>query len=205
MEKLSQIQRDLKAPKGQRNNFGNYNYRSCEDILEAIKPLLDGGVITLSDEIEQIGERYYVKAIATFKYKGGVETVTAYAREEENKKGMDGAQVTGAASSYARKYALNGLFCIDDTKDADATNTHNKQEVAPTKVATVPASIAKAFPQAVIVPKTEAEFTKAIGLVTQESELNALYKDWKHFETSNTPAFNRLKKLHIAKREQLGA
>lgn len=121
MKELMTIQRELKAPKSQRNKFGNYNYRSAEDILEAVKPLLasNGCILTLSDEIVQIGERYYVKATARVtKDSESMETV-AYAREEENKKGMDGAQVTGTASSYARKYALNGLFCIDDTKDAD--------------------------------------------------------------------------------------
>lgn len=125
MKELITIQSKLKAPKNQHNKFGNYNYRSAEDILEAVKPLLTetGCVLTISDEIVQIGERYYVKATARVrKDSQSVETV-AYAREEESKKGMDGAQVTGSASSYARKYALNGLFCIDDNKDPD-TNEH---------------------------------------------------------------------------------
>jgi len=126
--KLAEIQQALKAPKGQRNSFGNYNYRSCEDILEAVKPLLGDEVLTISDEIVEVGFRVYVKATATC---CGL-SVTGYAREEEKKKGMDEAQITGAASSYARKYALNGLFCIDDTKDADATNTHGR---APAKKA----------------------------------------------------------------------
>ena len=121
IEKLIKIQSELKAPKNQNNTFGNYKYRSCEDILEAVKPLLsrEGLLLTLTDTIEQIGNRFYVKA--TVKLTDGTETVenTAYAREEETKKGMDGPQVTGTSSSYARKYALNGLFCIDDTKDAD--------------------------------------------------------------------------------------
>lgn len=124
-EALFSIQKTLKAPKGQRNSFGNYNYRSCEDILEAVKPLLAkvNAVLTLSDEMVEVGGRVYVKATATIS--DGKETVstTAFAREEETKKGMDSSQITGAASSYARKYALNGLFCIDDTKDSDATNT----------------------------------------------------------------------------------
>lgn len=120
-ESLKKIQQKLKAPKNQRNNFGNYNYRNCEDILEAVKPLLaeENATLTLSDELVQIGERYYVKATATFAKDDENESVTAYARESESKKGMDDAQITGAASSYARKYALNGLFLIDDTKDAD--------------------------------------------------------------------------------------
>ena len=121
IEKLIKIQSKLKAPKNQNNTFGKYKYRSCEDILEAVKPLLsrEGLLLTLTDTIEQIGNRFYVKA--TVKLTDGTETVenTAYAREEETKKGMDGPQVTGTSSSYARKYALNGLFCIDDTKDAD--------------------------------------------------------------------------------------
>ena len=121
IEKLIKIQSELKAPKNQNNTFGKYKYRSCEDILEAVKPLLsrEGLLLTLTDTIEQVGNRFYVKA--TVKLTDGTQTVenTAYAREEETKKGMDGPQVTGASSSYARKYALNGLFCIDDTKDAD--------------------------------------------------------------------------------------
>ena len=130
IEKLAAVQAALKAPKSQRNNFGNYNYRSCEDILEAAKPLLkaSGLALTISDEITAVGERIYVKATATLFDGKETMTVSAYAREEESKKGMDASQVTGAASSYARKYALNGLFCIDDTKDADATNTHGKEE-----------------------------------------------------------------------------
>ena len=126
MQKLIAVQTALKAPKGQRNAFGNYNYRSCDDILEALKPLLkqEGLLLTISDSIEFIGNRFYVKATATVADGDKTVSVTAYAREEETKKGMDGSQITGAASSYARKYALNGLFAIDDTKDADATNKH---------------------------------------------------------------------------------
>jgi len=120
--KLNGIQKALKAPKGQHNSFGNYDYRSCEDILEAVKPLLGEAVLTLNDEIVMIGNRFYVKATATLSAQGTSLSVTAYAREAEEKKGMDVAQITGAASSYARKYALNGLFLIDDTRDDDATN-----------------------------------------------------------------------------------
>ena len=126
IEKLIKIQSELKAPKGQYNSFGKYKYRSCEDILEAVKPLVnrEGLLLTLSDVIEQIGNRFYVKA--TIKLTDGTQTIenTAYAREEDSKKGMDGSQITGTASSYARKYALNGLFCIDDTKDADTDENH---------------------------------------------------------------------------------
>ena len=131
-EKLLSVQTMLKAPKNQYNTFGKYNYRNCEDILEAVKPLCKEvkSVVLLTDDVVMIGERYYVKATAMFI---DVESehqlqVTAYAREEETKKGMDGSQVTGASSSYARKYALNGLFDIDDTKDSDNTNTHGKGE-----------------------------------------------------------------------------
>lgn len=129
-EKLMTIQQELKAPKGQKNNFGNYRYRSCEDILEAVKPLLKETktVLTITDELIQIGERYYIKAIATLSNTEEEKQISniAYARESENKKGMDDSQVTGATSSYARKYALNGLFCIDDTKDAD-TDEYTEQ------------------------------------------------------------------------------
>ena len=130
MKELVKIQSELKAPKGQFNSFGKYKYRSCEDILEAVKPLLakQNVTLTIADDIVLVGDRIYVKATATLTNSAGEkEVTTAYAREEEAKKGMDGSQVTGAASSYARKYALNGLFCIDDNKDADATNTHGKE------------------------------------------------------------------------------
>lgn len=133
IEKLLNIQLELKAPKNQRNNFGGYNYRSCEDILEAVKPLLKANncTLTISDELVNIGERYYIRATARLtdaENAGSYYENIAYAREAEAKKGMDESQVTGACSSYARKYALNGLFCIDDVKDADATNTHGKEE-----------------------------------------------------------------------------
>lgn len=135
-EKLKNIQQELKAPKGQYNSFGKYSYRSCEDIFEAVKPLLDKYNLTLqaSDELVYIGERYYIKATVklidiekpyisddSLALMNCIHNI-AYAREEETKKGMDGSQITGASSSYARKYALNGLFLIDDTKDSDTTN-----------------------------------------------------------------------------------
>lgn len=150
-EKLAKIQIALKAPKGQFNSFGKYNYRSCEDILEALKPLLkeQGLVLILSDEIVCIGARYYIKATALLKsINDDNEQIfnTAYAREDENKKGADGAQITGACSSYARKYALNGLFLIDDTKDADTNEYHEqqkKQEAKPAKPAEKPAQQSK--------------------------------------------------------------
>ena len=136
--KLMLIQASLKAPKNQRNAFGNYNYRSCEDILEAVKPLLydTQTTLTVSDEMVEVGGRIYVKATATLKDCETWEIIeqnSAYARESESKKWMDDSQITWATSSYARKYALNGLFCIDDVKDADATNTHWKEEKATKK------------------------------------------------------------------------
>lgn len=130
-EKLSAIQSELKAPKSQYNSFGKYNYRNCEDILEAVKPLCAKykAVSVMGDEVIQIGERYYIKSTARLidLESDGVVENTAYAREEAEKKGMDGSQVTGASSSYARKYALNGLFAIDDTKDSDTTNNGGRE------------------------------------------------------------------------------
>lgn len=122
MKELIQIQQRLKAPKKNKNTFGGYNYRSCEDILEAVKPICHelGCLINICDEIVEVGGRIYVKATASiYNADGQCFSATAYAREEETKKGMDAAQITGSASSYARKYALNGLLAIDDTKDAD--------------------------------------------------------------------------------------
>ena len=119
---LLEVQKKLKAPKGQYNSFGKYNYRSCEDILEAVKPLLseNGISLTLFDNVSLSGDWHYIMATARLRNEDGDEiTVTAYARESQSKKGMDESQITGTASSYARKYALNGLFLIDDTKDAD--------------------------------------------------------------------------------------
>lgn len=141
-KKLLKVQMELKVPKGQYNDFGKYKYRSCEDILEALKPIcaVNELFLYLGDEIEFIGGRYYVRATATVVDIGTGETfsTSASAREEDTKKGMDGSQITGAASSYARKYALNALFGIDDTKDSDTTNTHGKeapgQEAPPTKI-----------------------------------------------------------------------
>lgn len=151
-EKLMNIQSELKAPKGQRNSFGNYNYRSCEDILEAVKPLLakHQAALTISDSIELIGARFYVKATAKLVdvVDGTMIENTAYARESESKKGMDDSQLTGATSSYARKYCLNGLFAIDDTKDADTNEYHEqqkKQEAKPAKPIEKPAPQSKVF------------------------------------------------------------
>jgi hypothetical protein len=131
MKELIAIQSELKAPKSQFNKFGGYKYRKAEDILEAVKPLLNKQkcTLTITDDIVMVGNRIYVKATATIKNeKGECETTTGLAREEETKKGMDGSQITGASSSYARKYALNGLFAIDDNADSDTTNYGQHQE-----------------------------------------------------------------------------
>ena len=131
MKELITIQSKLKAPKSQFNRFGNYKYRKAEDILEAVKPLLSeqGCTLIITDDIVMVGNRIYVKATATIKNgKGETETTTGFAREEETKKGMDGSQITGASSSYARKYALNGLFAIDDNQDSDTTNVGEHQQ-----------------------------------------------------------------------------
>lgn len=128
MKELIKIQSELKAPKGQYNSFGKYKYRSAEDILEAVKPLLakNNCHLTLTDEVVMIGDRYYVKATAILTNGEDAISTTAYAREDLEQKGMTQAQVTGSVSSYARKYCLNGLFCIDDTKDAD-TDEYKQQ------------------------------------------------------------------------------
>lgn len=158
MKELAKIQRELKAPKGQTNKFGGYKYRSAEDILEALKPLLGECVLTITDNVMQVGERYYVQATATITNGGTSRSVTGWAREPEDKKGSDASQITGAASSYARKYALNGLFAIDDTKDADATNKHDSE---PQKPASKPAPAKqpaqpKADPRAIVAKRIEA-------------------------------------------------
>lgn len=127
---LVEIQQKLKAPKNQFNSFAKYKYRSCEDILEAVKPLLGDCKLTIADSIVQVGDRYYVRAEARLSNATGGEIfVSAFAREPESKKGMDESQVTGAASSYARKYALNGLFAIDDSKDSDTQTETNAAEL----------------------------------------------------------------------------
>jgi hypothetical protein len=142
LNKLHRIQIELNVPKKQFNEYGKYNFRSCEDILEAVKPLLDKYkcALILKDELVKVGDRYYVEATATIYdtedgkenlYMGGSISNKAYAREPEDKKGTDASQITGAASSYARKYSLAGLLLLDDVKDADATNKHGKDEPVP--------------------------------------------------------------------------
>lgn len=150
MELLSKIQKNLNAPKNLYNKFGGYNYRSCEGILEAVKKISEDSSLIISDEIVEVGGRVYVKATATYIHKDVNISVSAFAREEENKKGMDSAQITGSTSSYARKYALNGLFLIDDTKDADTMD--NNPQNTPVKE-----SVKKAPPE---VDAFEADYQK---------------------------------------------
>lgn len=137
-KKLLEVQSKLKCNKSQYNSFGKYSYRSCEDVLEALKPILSevGATIFIKDEVEHVEGRFYIKAIVTFIDVETGESIStqALAREEESKKGQDASQTTGSTSSYARKYALNGMFAIDDTKDADATNTHGKSETKANKL-----------------------------------------------------------------------
>lgn len=182
--KLALIQQELCAPKNQYNSYGKYNYRSCEDILEGLKPCLEktGCALTISDELIVVGERYYVKATATlhdnetdFKISN-----TAYAREEETVKGMSSSQITGAASSYARKYALNGLFCIDDVKDADIRDNRQKE--------------AKAQKQA------EAEQQKIANQLIDEAKVNALIA---RCENENVPVEKILKLYKVESLEKL--
>ena len=172
--RLAEIQRTLNAPKNQYNSFGKYKYRSCEDILEGVKPLLNGLFLSISDEVVLIGDRYYVKATATITDGDASHTATALAREEESKKGMDSAQVTGATSSYARKYCLNGLFGIDDSKDADTDEHKNQQQTAKPQQQSKP----KPSPQDVLKAFTEAAGKKATLAELQE----AFKKAWTMLE-----------------------
>lgn len=159
--KLNAIQSALKAPKSQYNEFGKYKYRKAEDILESVKPLLkeNGCTLTCTDDLQLIGDRYYIRATATITCSedGSSVSTTAFAREEEEKKGMDGSQVTGASSSYARKYALNGLLCIDDTADSDTTNVGETKERKPTRKAS-PAPAPKQDTQPEYHPVTPSQY-----------------------------------------------
>lgn len=181
-QKLIAIQTELKAPKSQFNKFGGYNYRNCEDILEAVKPLCakHDVVPLLSDEIVMIGERYYVKGIAKITDGKDEIVTTAFARESVDKKGMDESQITGSASSYARKYALNGLFCIDDTKDADfMDNSQNKKPVSTPAQTTKPKKThVKGYDEFVALQKSKkvppAEITKYIAAEFKKPRLAML-------------------------------
>lgn len=174
---LLQIQVELKAPKNQYNKFGRYNYRSTEDILSAVKPLLAkyGDDLDLSDEPILIGEWHYIKATATFTDKDQKKTiVTGYAREAERKKGMDDSQITGTASSYARKYALNGLFLIDDTKDADTDEYHQQQQPRPHRTSNKRPAPKKQMTQ---LQKDQAEYKRLRQEIIKVSGIKMTLKD----------------------------
>ena len=206
MKELGIIQSSLNVPKGQFNAFGKYKYRSCEDILAALKPLLKQNdcTLTISDDIMQVGNRFYIKATASLTNSNGEQvTVTAFAREEDSKKGMDASQVTGAASSYARKYALNGLFAIDDTKDADALNV-NPQYTQPVQAPFPPPQNAQQASQQLSQSDLFQAYAKpAIEQATTKEELIRIFNDYqvlhgmKDFMSAMT---DRKKKLGIGKK-----
>lgn len=196
MKILSEIQAQLKAPKGQYNNFGKYKYRSCEDIVEAVKPILAeySAVLLLSDEIVQIGDRYYVRACAQIVGDDWhVETV-AFAREPDEKKGMDSSQITGTASSYARKYALNGLLAIDDTKDAD-TDEHQQQTQGAAQKRVNKEVMQQSMAR--ILECLDAEDGLGMREVTEELEQHEIEWVWQHFSTKQKSAIKAL--LHSVK------
>lgn len=205
LNKLLAIQLELKAPKSQYNSFGKYHYRNCEDILEAVKPIAGkyGAVLTLTDDIVVVGDRHYVKATAMLYDAESGESVgnTAFAREEAEKKGMDGSQVTGASSSYARKYALNGLFAIDDTKDSDATNNgegSKPQAQAKPAPKTAPKTNEKGK---VVETLTKSELVTVWGVKNAEETISwlerkfgAYYEDWTADEHSQARALLQAQK-----------
>lgn len=164
--KLAHIQQHLNAPKNQYNSFGKYKYRSCEDILEGVKPLLGELFLSITDEVLHIGDRYYIRATATITDGEHTHTASAIAREPIDKKGMDDSQITGATSSYARKYCLNGLFGIDDAKDADTDEHKKQQETAKSpgkKPSPSPAQILAAFTEAAGNKRNVNELKEAFG------------------------------------------
>ena len=196
-EKLLAIQSELKAPKGQYNSFGKYKYRSAEDILEAVKPLLAKykALLILTDEIKVVGEEYtentktlrtYLSALAQFidTESNEVISVSAMAREPQTKTGMDASQITGTASSYARKYALNGLFCIDDTKDADTDEYHEQTQTR-----------AK--------PKSVAEYMALIDNCEDEQSINRLFYEWSKVFTKGTADYNSLSNKSFERKKQI--
>jgi len=189
--RLAEIQRTLNAPKNQYNSFGKYKYRSCEDILEGVKPLLNGLFLSISDEIVPVGDRYYVRATASITDGETTHIATAMAREEESKKGMDAAQVTGATSSYARKYCLNGLFGIDDSKDAD-TNEHRQEQTstpAQNRPKPKPADILAAFSEA------------ALNKTNPEELKQSFAKAWQMLD--GTPEQAKAKEVYDMKKSEL--
>ena len=194
-KKLIEVQNKLKVPKSQYNNFGKYNYRNAEDILEAVKPILEnaGATIFIKDSIELIGDRFYVKATVSFVdiESGNVIETSALARESEEKKGMDSAQVTGATSSYARKYCLNGLFGIDDAKDADTDEHKHQQNAAAkqSKPSPTPEQVLKAFTDAAMQKNTVEELKQAFA------------KAWKMLE--GTPEQHKAQDVYNIRRDEL--
>lgn len=177
--KLQKIQSELKVPKAQTNDFGHYKYRSTEDIVEALKPILEkhDALLTLTDKMIQLGERYYVEATATISDKADIGRNSAvvahgYAREEETKKGMDSSQITGAASSYARKYALNGLFLIDDTKDSDATNDGSEAPKAATAARIQPKQLKDISDVLTAAGVAKEDQMKTLANLTMKADLN---------------------------------
>jgi hypothetical protein len=200
-QKLLAVQSELKAPKGQFNAFGKYKYRSCEDILEAVKPLLSkhGLSMTISDDIVDVGGRVYVKATVQVHFEQQHTMTTAFAREEDVKKGMDASQVTGATSSYARKYALNGMFLIDDTKDSDSTNTHGNDNNVATKPKAAPAAEKPAAPAAAEPAADSATsiMDKAVNYMKSQADRNKAYETvMRHYGEQLTEAqTNALKKF----------
>ena len=211
MKELIEIQNALKAPKTQYNKFGKYNYRNAEDILEAVKPILKehGCTLTISDQIELIGERYYVKATAELINKNGeVAKTSAYAREDENgPNGMQVAQLTGSTSSYARKYALNGLFCIDDNKDPDAINTHSKDEQpvkstpAPQPKKTEPKTKSTPAPQP-MEEVTEQDVDSMVLDIMSSADLKEITKKWNAYKKYDID--KKITSAVIARRNELG-
>jgi len=197
-ERLSLIQKELKAPKNQFNSFGKYKYRSCEDILEEVKKHLADCILTISDEVVLIGSRFYIKATAKLFNADQSLEVSAYAREEEVKKGMDASQISGAASSYARKYALNGLFLIDDTKDADSTNQHGKD--TPEQSAQVKKAVADDVPD-IPGPKDDAETIAFLRMTTelQIETLEGMSHDKNHTAKKALPDFTAGERLRYFK------
>ncbi|EBI7488733.1 ERF family protein [Salmonella enterica subsp. enterica serovar Carrau] len=197
IQKLINIQSSLNAPKNQYNSFGKYHYRSCEDIMAALKPLLkqEGVLQYITDEVVLIGNRFYVKSTVTLTDGESSISNAAFAREEETKKGADGSQITGSASSYARKYALNGMYNIDDSKDADTDEHKQQQNAAPAKqTKSSPSSHA---PEQVLKAFTEAAMQKN----TVEELKQAFAKAWKMLE--GTPEQHKAQDVYNIKRDEL--
>jgi hypothetical protein len=203
-QKINKIQTELVAPKDLNNKFGNYKYRSCESILKALKPLLQECelILLINDSIQQVGDRFYIKAEATIKDENGEISTTAYARESLTKKGMDDSQVTGAASSYARKYALNGLLCIDDTKDADSKDNSKegnpKEKSIVKKISNVIDDDSKEILNTMN-KESSSIIIKALSESDCKDSLDEIYNDYKPEMTKlykyNVTLFNEVKQF----------